>query len=159
MLLTVLVARSVFAPVTYDGHSTKSASGREYRLVEQLLMPVEKMKKMNVSSLDTIKDGSNVFQATPSALVIRALHLSMIGLPVARGYLDALADEYNHRPSHPFNQAKPVTGVRKYAGREFSLRRFDALDAGKISAGDFFRVVSFNRLSKSQISDYREALH
>lgn len=158
ILLSVLVARGIFAPVTYDGRSTGSVVGREYTIVGQMLMPSAELRRADLTSLEAIKTSANLSKVTPSAMVVRAMSLGIISWDLADDYLDELALEYNDLPRPQPRQPKPINAVRKYNGREFSLRMLDAYDAGKLSPGTFCRSVCLKRLKPSQIEDFREAL-
>lgn len=158
-LLLVLVARGVFSPVTYDGRSiSKAAEISEYEVVGEMLMPVDDLKEADLSSLESVKAVSDLFKVTPSAITVRAMHLGLIGKDVALGYLDYLEQEFAQRPKTNARTPKAVNGVRKYNGREFSLRMIDALDAGKLSDRNFCREATLNRLEPQQIGDFRLAL-
>lgn len=157
-LLSVLVARRRFAPVTYDGRSISEAPGREYEIVGQILMPIDEMKAADLSSLESVKAVSDQFKVTPSAITVRAMHLGLIGRGAARGYLGDLEQEFAQRPKSQARTPKPVNGVRRYNGREFSVRMLDALDAGKLSERNFCREATLNRLEPSQIGDFRLAV-
>lgn len=158
VLMSVLVARGIFAPVTYDGHSTGPDVGREYDIVGEILMPSREVRSVKLSSLDEVKAAADAFKVTPSAMAVRAMRLQVFDRETTASYLDELAHEYSSRPKSQARQPKPVNAVRKYTGRELSVRMLNALDAGKLSAREFCRSVCLNKLKPSQLSDFREAL-
>jgi hypothetical protein len=132
-LMSVLVARKIFAPVTYDGSSAGSDVGREYDIVGAMLMPKQELHGASFGSLGDVRAGADVFKVTPSAMAVRAMRLGMITPEVAASHLQELRREYAQRAKTPARQPKAVNAVRKYNGRELSRRMLDVLDAGQIS--------------------------
>ena len=157
-LLTVLIARGTFAPVTYDGHSKDETSPREYELTAQILMPAAELRTIDVSSLESIKDVAAVYKVTPSAIVMRMRRLGALDREMAGLYMDELASEYASRSKPPSRSASPVNALRKYNGTECSRRMLTLLDAGQINRADFCRIMFFNKLKSSQIDDFRAAV-
>ena len=157
-LLAVLVARGVFAPVTYDGRSPAVGPGREYDIVGEILMPEAAVRALDLQTLEDVKTGADRFKVTPSALVVRAQRLRLVTPATANAHLNALGREFAARPPSRAQQPKPVNGIRTYNGREFSARMVRALDAGQVSPGDFCRAVCANKIRPHQIRDFREAL-
>ena len=158
-LMTVLVARRIFAPMTWDGGSSDTDLGAEYDIAGAMLMPHERLRAINPSSLEDMKRASDEFKVTASAVTVRAMRLGIISGDIARSYLDALRDQFNDLPKGgPRNPILPENAVRKYGGRELSKRMLRALDATSISPGDFCRAVCLNHLKPDQISDLRRAV-
>lgn len=158
-LLSVLVACGKFSPVTYDGRSIpEAAPGREYEVVGQILMPDTEMKAADLSSLESLKAISDQLKVTPSAIAVRAMLLRLIDKEAALRYLGDLEQEFAQRPKSQARTPKAVNGVRKYNGREFSVRMLDALDAGSLSQRTFCREATLNRLHPHQIGDFRLAV-
>ena len=158
VLMAVLVARKIFAPVTYDGSSLAPTPGREYDIVGEMLMPATMMKTAELVSLEAVKSAADLFMTTPSAVAVRAMRLKLIKPEVADGYLGQLRAEYENRLRPHVRAPKAVNAIRKYNGREFSVRMLDALDAKKLSARDFCRTVCLNKIKPSEINTFREAL-
>lgn len=157
-LMSVLVARKIFAPVTYDGSNAGSNVGREYDIVGAMLMPSQELRGASFDSLDDVKAAADEFKVTPSAITVRAVRLGIITPFVGASNLKDLQREYSHRAKTQARQPKPVNAVRKYNGREFSRRMIDVFDAGQISTGDFCRVVCLRRIKPHEINSFREAL-
>lgn len=157
-LMSVLVARKIFAPVTYDGSSAGSEVGREYDIVGAMLMPQQALRAAPLGSLNDVKAAADEFKVTPSAMTVRAMRLGMIGPDVADSHLAELRREYSERSKPKPRQPKPVTAVRTYNGREFSRRMLDVLDTGRISKREFCRVVCLRHIKPHQINDFRKAL-
>jgi hypothetical protein len=158
-LMTVLVARRIFAPMTWDGGSTETDLGIEYDIAGAMLMPQERFRAVRRSSLEDMKKASDEFKVTPSAVTVRAMRLGIISGDVARSYLDELRMEFLSRPKDgPRSQILPENAVRKYGGRELSRRMLSALDASKITRGEFCRSVCLNYLKPHQINDLRRAV-
>lgn len=157
-LMSVLIARRIFAPVTYDGSNIGSDPGYEYDIVGEILMPGSSLCDMTLGSLDEIKSAANEFKVTPSAFTVRAMRRGMLTDQEATTYLAELKREYARRAKTQARQPKAINAVRKYNGREFSVRMVGALDAGKISEGEFCRVVCLNHIRPQQIADFRAAL-
>lgn len=158
-LMTVLVARRIFAPVTWDDRKVETDLGTEYDIAGAVLMPADRLRQYRPSSLDDMKAASSDFKVTPSAVTVRAMRLGMIDSETARSHLTELRREWGVRdkPSRR-RPIRPENAVRKYNGREFTSRMVGALDAGSISPGEFCRVVCLNHLGPSQIPDLRRAL-
>lgn len=157
-LLAVLVARGIFAPVTYDGRSPAVGPGREYDIVGEILMPEAAVRALDLETLEDVRTGADRFKVTPSALVVRAQRLRLVSPAIASAHLNALGREFAARPPSRAQQPKPVNGIRTYNGRAFSARMVRALDAGQVSPGDFCRAVCANKIRPHQIRDFREAL-
>jgi len=86
-LLAVLVARRIFAPVTYDGSSIGQNVGREYDIAGEILMPAAGLCDQRLASLDDVKTLAEKFNVTPSAMTVRAMRLKIVGADCARSYL------------------------------------------------------------------------
>ncbi len=157
-LMSVLVARRIFAPVTYDGSSAGSEVGREYDIVGAMLMPQQELRGLSLGSLQTVKAAADEFKVTPSAMAVRAMRLGMISPEEVASHLNELRHEFSQRPKSQARHPKAVNAVRTYNGREFSRRMLDVLDAGRISKKDFCRVVCLRHIKPHQINDFREAL-
>ncbi len=158
-LMAVLVARRIFAPMTWDGGSIDIDLGREYDIAGAMLMPKDRFRAVKLSSLEDIKMSSDEFKVTASAVTVRAMRLGMISPDVAGSYLDELRAEFRSRPKDgPRSPILPENAVRKYGGREFSKRMLRALDDGSISPGEFCRTVCLNYLKPHQIDGLRRAV-
>ncbi|MGF4046236.1 ImmA/IrrE family metallo-endopeptidase [Paenarthrobacter nitroguajacolicus] len=158
-LLTVLVARRKFAPMTWDGGSAYTDPGREYDIAGAMLMPRERFKAIGPTSLDDMRIASDEFKVTMSAVAVRAMRLGMINAETTGNYLAQLREEFQRLPKGgPRSQILPENAVRKYNGRELSRRMLHALDSQSISPGEFCRAVCLNYLKPSQIEDLRRAL-
>jgi hypothetical protein len=158
-LMSVLVARRIFAPMTWDGGSADVGLKREFDIAGSMLMPARRFRELSPLSLDDVKAASDEFQVTPSAVAVRAMRLGVFDGRTAGKHLDALRDEFLARPKPgPRRPMNPENAVRRYIGREFSARMLKALDAGRISLGEFRRSVCLNQLTASQIPDFRRAV-
>ncbi|MCC3294271.1 hypothetical protein LJ756_06505 [Arthrobacter sp. zg-Y411] len=158
-LMAVLVARRIFAPVTWDGQSAGIGAGREYDIVGAMLMPATRLREIGPTSLSEMKALAAEFKVTASAVTVRAMRLGIINGETATSHLDELRIEFGRRPQiQGMNPIKPENAVRKYSGRELSSRMLRVLDAGQISQGDFCRVICLNKLKPAQIMNLREAL-
>ena len=157
-LLTVLIARNTFAPVNYDGHSKQSDSPREYLLTAEILMPAEEMQDMRFPDLQSVKDAADTFMVTPSAVAMRAWRLGRIGKDRFGSYMDALQSEYGNRPKPRLSPPLAVNALKKYNGTECSRRMLAMLDAGQMNSAEFRRIVCFNKIRTSQISEFRRAV-
>lgn len=157
-LMSVLIARRIFAPVTYDGSSTGSDVGREYDIVGEMLMPRGALRDVSLTSLDEIKAAAEDFKVTPSAMTVRAMRLGTLDSGTATAHLAELKREFEQRTKPRARQPKPVNAVRTYNGRELSIRMLHAFDDRKISAKDFCRSVCLNHIKPWQIDDFRSAL-
>lgn len=159
VLMAVLVARKVFAPVTWDAESIATGLGREYDTAGAMLMPAERFREIGPSSLDDVKAAAEEFKVTPSAVTVRAMRLGLIGEEDARSHLDQLRAEFRRRPQkRGMSPIRPENAVRKYAGRELSRRMLNAMDARSITPRDFCRAVCLNHLRPHQVDDLRRAV-
>lgn len=157
-LMAVLVARGIFAPVTYDGRTLAADPGREYDIVGEILMPLELIRQAELTSLDEVKDAADDFKVTPSAIAVRAMRLGLLSTDAAGDYLDELATDYSNRTRPQPRPPKPVNAIRTYNGREFSSRMLHALDSGGLTARNFCREVCSNRIKPHEITDFRKAI-
>lgn len=156
MLMAVLVARGRFATVTYNGHTAEEKSKREYELAAEILMPEADFRRTDLSGLDSITAASNVFQVTPSAVVMRAQRLKRLTRDEAEEHLAALKDAFDKIEKTPRNRMLPMNALRKFNGHECSRRMLALYDSGTIKTGDFCRVMFSNAYrSDRAISDYR----
>lgn len=157
-LLAVLVARRVFVPVTMDTRQIKASPGPEYGIVAEMLMPAVQLRQCSLSSLDEVGEVADHFKVTPSAIVVRSALLKLLDRSVADDYLAELAKAYSARPKPPARTPKPVNAIRKYNGREFSVRMLDALDSGRITPREFCQSACSNRIGVFDIPDFRSAV-
>ncbi|MEI2811419.1 MAG: hypothetical protein V9F00_14825 [Nocardioides sp.] len=158
-LMAVLVARGRFATVTYSGHTTEERSKREYELAAEILMPERDFRRADLSDLDAITAASNVFQVTPSAVVMRAQRLKLLTRDEAEKHLTDLKDAFDKIEKTPRNRMLPMNAFRKFNGHECSRRMLALYDSGTIRTGDFCRVMFSNAYRGDRaISDYRAGL-
>lgn len=158
-LMTVLVARRIFAPMTWDGGRTETNPGREYDIAGAMLMPAKRMTTLNPTSLDDMKSASDEFKVTASAVTVRAMRLGTISRESASNHLDQLRNEFRSLPKGgPRSPIHAENAVRKYNGRELTVRMLHALDSGGISPGEFCRSVCLNHLKPARIDDLRRAV-
>jgi len=122
-------------------------------------MPAERMSDLALTSLDNVKAASDEFKVTASAVTVRAMRLGMIDRRTAGVHLEQLRSEFRSRPKGgPRSPIHPENAVRKYNGREFTVRMLHAFDSGGISAGEFCRSICLNHLRPSRIEDLRRAV-
>lgn len=158
VLMAVLVAQKKFMPVTYDGSSAGTDVGPEYDIVGAILMPAKTLHGLPLGMLDDVKAAAEVLKVTPSAIAVRAMRLGMISPAAADAHLQELGREFSQRPRSQTRTLGTMKAVRRYNGREFSRRMLDVLDAGRISRGEFCRVVCLRRIRPHQINAFREAV-
>ncbi|WP_437771346.1 hypothetical protein [Arthrobacter sp. KNU40] len=158
VLMAVLVAQKKFMPVTYDGSSAGTDVGPEYDIVGAILMPAKTLRGLPLGMLDDVKAAAEVLKVTPSAIAVRAMRLGMISPAAADAHLQELGREFSQRPRSQTRTLGTMKAVRRYNGREFSRRMLDVLDAGRISRGEFCRVVCLRRIRPHQINAFREAV-
>jgi hypothetical protein len=157
-LLAVLVARRLFVPVTMNARRIKAAPRPEYSIVAEMLMPSAQLRRCSLSSLDEIEAVAERFKVTPSAVVVRAAHLRLLDRAVADHRLTELARAFAGRPKPPARTPKAVNAIRKYNGREFSVRMLDALDRNLMTPKEFCQLACANRIKAADIPDFRGAL-
>jgi hypothetical protein len=158
VLLTVLIARETFAPVNYDGHTKDETSPLEYQLTAEILMPAGVVQAMRFSDLQAVKDAADEFKVTPSAIAMRARRLGCIGREDFEDYMDALKAEYGLRAKSQARSPRAVNALKKYNGLECSRRMLAMLDAGQLNRTEFRRIALLNKISISQINEFREAV-
>lgn len=154
-LLTVLLARNIFAPVNYDGHTLDASSPREYELTAEILMPEAELGLRTFGGLNDVRVAADTYQVTPSALAMRAWRLGRLDNSTFERYMDELRTEYRNRAKEPKRNPLPVNALRNYNGMECSLRMLAILDSGGLSRADFRRIVLLN---KAEISAFRQAI-
>jgi len=159
VLMAVLVARGIFAPISYDAHSTTPDAGREYDIVGEILMPAAELQGVNLQDLDDVKAAAALFKVTPSALAVRGMRLGRLTPPTLTGYLDELEEEFRARkkPGRT-NQPKPVNAIKKYSGRELTARMLRAVDDRRLTPREFCRVVCLNRIGPNDLGELKAAL-
>lgn len=157
-LLTVLVARKRFVPVDFLSQLDSADAPREFDIAGALLMPADEVRGVSLTTLDEIKAAADAFNVTPSAMTVRAMRLQLVEAERAHDYLAALRREFEALPKPRLSTPLMVNAVRKYAGRALSTRMLAALDAGKVSRGDFCRVVCLNKITPDQIDEFRAAV-
>lgn len=157
-LLTVLVARGIFAPVNYDSTAPATTGKYEYDVAAQMLMPAGEFKSFRPRTRADFEAVADEFKVTPSAAIVRALRLDLIDNATAGAHLAELRAAFAQVPKQPRSTSKPVNAVRKYNGRELSRRMLRALDEGRLSTGDFCREVCLNNLGPGDIEEFRRGL-
>ncbi|TFD60921.1 hypothetical protein E3T39_07360 [Cryobacterium suzukii] len=158
VLLTVLIARETFAPVNYNGHTKDETSPLEYQLTAELLMPAGIVQAMRFPDLQAVKDAADEFKVTPSAIAMRARRLGCITREVFENYMDALKAEYGLRTKSQARSPRAVNALKKYNGLECSRRMLAMLDAGQLNRTEFRRIALLNKISSSQIDEFRAAV-
>ncbi len=159
VLMTVLVARRVFAPMTWDGGSTETELGLEYDIAGAMLMPADRLTATELKTLDDVKRAADGFKVTPSAVAVRAMRLGVMSRDLTERHLRELRREFDQVPrGGPRSTILPENAVRKYGGRELSRRMLKALDASKITPGEFCRAVCLKHLKPHQIDDLRRVV-
>jgi hypothetical protein len=121
-------------------------------------MPANEVQGMRFTDLQAVKDAADVFKVTPSAVAMRARRLGSIDRDTFGAYMDALQGEYDGRPKPRLSSPRPVNALKKYNGVECSRRMLAMLDAGKLNRTDFRRIMFFNKISSSQINEFRDAV-
>jgi hypothetical protein len=159
ILMVVLVARGIFAPVSYNASSTAPDAGREYDIVGEILMPADEVRHVELRSLEEVKAVANEFKVTPSALTVRAMRLGRLSADTAISYLRDLEAEFRALPKPgPRNQPLAVNAIRKYSGRALTTRMLRAVDEQRLSEREFCRVVCLNRIGPFDIGEMKAAL-
>lgn len=158
VLMSVLVARGIFAPVSYDASSAAVDAGREYDIVGEILMPARELQGVELKSLDDIKVAADRFKVTPSAVAVRAMRLGKVTAEQAVEHLAELEAEFRARSKPRPRQPKPVNAIRKYSGRELTIRMLRAVDERRLSEREFCRVVCLNRIGPREIGELKAAI-
>lgn len=158
-LMTVLIARRVFKPVTWDIQSISTDLGYEYDVAGALLMPSARMRQLDLSTLDSMKAAADDFKVTPSAATVRAMRLGLITGETTSHYLGELGEEFDKvSKGKGGNNIHPWNAVRKYAGRELTRRMLEVMDSDGITPKEFCRAVCLNKLGPDQLGDLRRAV-
>lgn len=158
VLMAVLVARGIFAPVSYDANSAAPDAGREYDIVGEILMPAAELEGITLEDLDDVKAAADRFKVTPSAVTVRAMRLGRLTALTAIEYLHELEKEFLTRQRPKPRQPKPVNAIKKYSGRELTTRMLRAVDERRLTAREFCRVVCLNRIGTGEIGELKAAL-
>jgi hypothetical protein len=158
VLLAVFVSRGKFAPVTYADH-TAGRTNHGPRICNRGRGPDARRRRAR-SRYDLPRCGEGGRRLLPGhteRLHRAARALGMISAERANSYLEELAFEFSQREKTPVRSPKPVNALRRYNGAELSRRMLRQLDRGRISRGEFCRVVLQNRIGPGQIHQFREA--
>ena len=159
VLLAVFVARGRFAPVTYDDRTKDPIADREFQICEELLMPAAEIRGLDLYDIDEVRAAADTYRVTPSAMVMRGRRLGRIDRDQVGVLLGRLQSEFARRDkSQGGSTSKPVNGVRKYSGVEYSRRMLAQVEAGRLSPGDFCRVVALNKLKPQQLGEFKAAM-
>jgi hypothetical protein len=159
VLMAVLVARGIFAPVTYDANSATPDAGREYDIVGEILIPANELRGVRLGTLGDVKAAADDFKVTPSAMTVTAMRLGVIGVDTAAGYLEQLGAEFRGQPKPgPRQQPKAVNAIRKYSGRALTARMIRAVEERRLSEREFCRVVCLKRIGPREIGELKAAL-
>lgn len=156
-LLATLIGYGKFSPVTYEDKTGGGTTKREYDVAAELLMPADELKHLSVPTLDAARNHSDVFMVTPSAFVMRAWTLGLIGRDDADAWLAELERAYRSREKKATPmQVNRENAVRRYCGTDYFNRMVAVLAAGRIDAGNFRRNVCLNRLPLSRVRELGE---
>lgn len=155
-LLSAMIATGRFAILTFDDLQGEPLEADEWSLAEALVMPKGDVEHLDVSNLDDVISIAEDFKVTPSALVMRLHTAGRIGWDEVQVYLGELRERWSHVPKTPARAPQRARAVRKYAGAEFVTRMFAHLDSGQLTTGEFRRIVTLNKLSRSELGDLRE---
>ncbi len=158
MLLAVLVARGIFAPVNYDSTAAATNNEYEYDLTAELLMPQASFPRRFEEGRVEFEVLADDYKVTPSAVIVRAMRLGRLDSRSASRYLADLRVEFKKIPKRRGGPSKPVNAVRKYNGRELSLRMLRALDDRRLTERDFYRVVCLDHLGPNDLEEFRKGL-
>lgn len=159
VLMTVLIARGIFAPVTMGGQNLATAPSIEYDITSEILMPAEEFKQKRLRSLDDFQLISDIYKVTPSAAIVWAARLGLISEEHASDLLEILRYNFQSADRSPKCSPKIINAIRKYNGREFSERMLDAHDNGQLTSKDFCRVVGRNTINTQEIDEFRRAIY
>lgn len=157
-LLTTLIARNVFAPINFNGHSKDDTSPWEYTVAAEFLMPENDVRGRALGTLDDLRQSADFFKVTPSAMVMRARRLGILTQADFAAHMDALQREYAARVKGRAGAALAANALRKYNGVECSRRMLALLDAGVMNRTDFRRMVLLNKMPASQLAQFRAAV-
>ena len=139
-------------------HSEGAEPGREYDIAAAMLMPGDEVASLDLETLDDITAAAERFKVTPSAMTIRAMRLRLVEPDAAGEYLAELRRAFASRAKSGGRTPYIQNAMRKYVGREMSRRMFDVLDAGRISPGEFSRVVCVKKIAPGDFDAFREAV-
>ena len=157
MLLTVLAARGISAPVQYD--STVDAVTEQYPsdLTAEILMPAAEVRERRPQTLDEVEELADHFKVTPSAVLVRSRRFGLRERAVADAHLRTLRAEFAQLEKPRRNTSKAIA-VRKYNGLEFSRRMISVLDRGGIAERQFCIQVCGGRLKPADLVAFRQGL-
>lgn len=158
VLLAALIGYRKFMPVTYDDTSRALITNREYLVAEEVLMPRSEFRAWALTTLDDLEGAADHFRVTPSAVVMRGQRLGKLSRDEVDRHLTTLSIAFAERPKGQGRPSKPVNAVRKYASAEYSRRMLTHLDAGRITLGDFLRIVCLKKIGQSDLRDFAAAM-
>ncbi len=155
-LLVSLVAQKRFAIVEHGAHPGTPFASRSWELAEEFLMPARQVSSAYAADLLAVRRAADLFNVTPSAMVMRLQRLGLVEYEQAILYLKDLREDFESRPRQGGNKMAVVRQIQQYLGREMLKRSFALGDRGLASRGDLHQILTLNRISRAQLMDLRQ---
>lgn len=158
VLLSVCVARSKFQRVSYDEQADDLITNPEYEIAEEVLMPAEEVETWTVATLEDVRTYADTCAVTPTAFLMRARRLKLVGDDTARGWLGELREEFRAAEPSRARTPKPVNALRKYNSTGYCRAFLRHYDAGQVTAAEVVRYLFHGRLKAAAIDEFRASL-
>jgi len=143
VLLAVCLAKGKFSPISYNDQTKAIITNEEFLITEEILMPSEEMTGLEIENLEDIKDLSQRYSLTPSALLMRLRRLEVINRETADEYFEELQNEFVSnltlvgRPRRPTE----IKGYKKYNSTAFSKSLINLVNTGKVSHKEALKIL------------------
>lgn len=159
VLLAVCLAKLEFGPVSYSENAKDLIDNEDYAIAEEVLMPCEEIRNLKITSLKSLKEHSDIFCVTPSALLMRLRRLKLVKDDKYLEYSKELSVEFRLLKKPRPHQPGPVTGFRKYNGESFSRIITGLVGSGSIARSEGAKVLFQNKfVSTGFFEEYRGSL-
>lgn len=111
VLLLLCLALKRNGPVAIGGFQDNSIDDDLYVMAEEFLMPRTLLSDVAISDIDELKDISNMYKVSPSAMVMRLARMNKISTDDKSAILDALEKDFDKTKG--FNRSKSPERQRR----------------------------------------------
>lgn len=159
VLLVICMAKGKFQPISYDEQTKTLIRNEEFLIAEEVLMPKKEIVNITINDLDDVRNLSDLYSVTPSAMLMRLKRLSIINDKLAEEYHDELENDYiSNKKGHGGRRPAAEKGYKKYNSVAYSKNLMKIVDAGKLNQKEAVRVLFQNKKSIPFLYDYRASL-
>lgn len=146
-LLLACMCNGKFGTVSLDGRSRDLIDDNQYMLAEELLMPSCQLLEKKVASILDIKELSDTFSTSPSAMVMRLFRLKIISDDEKNAYLDILNEDYTKLISQKDGGRRPSVekAVTQYNSPRLVKTVTDLVISGGMSERDARNLLYYKK--------------